>query len=106
MVVGDEVDLFATNYTIGDTDQTYLYGITDMLAFTQASQATGESFAELAMAPGDTTFKGVAFAPVDSETPLPAALPLFATGLGGLGLLGWRRKKKAAAEKPASILLP
>ena len=29
-------------------------------------------------------------------TPLPAALPLFATGLGGLGLLGWRRKKKAA----------
>jgi hypothetical protein len=31
------------------------------------------------------------------ETPLPAALPLFATGLGALGLLGWRRKKKAAA---------
>jgi len=29
--------------------------------------------------------------------PLPAALPLFATGLVGLGLLGWRRKKKAAA---------
>jgi hypothetical protein len=32
-----------------------------------------------------------------SVTPLPAALPLFATGVGGLGLLGWRRKKKAAA---------
>jgi hypothetical protein len=30
-------------------------------------------------------------------TPLPAALPLFATGLGGLGLLGWRRKRKAQA---------
>ena len=29
-------------------------------------------------------------------TPLPAALPLFATGLAGLGLLGWRRKRKAA----------
>jgi hypothetical protein len=28
---------------------------------------------------------------------LPAALPLFATGLGGLGLLGWRRKRKAQA---------
>jgi hypothetical protein len=28
-------------------------------------------------------------------TPLPAALPLFATGLGSLGLLGWRRKRKA-----------
>ena len=34
---------------------------------------------------------------VPSATPLPAALPLFATGLGALGLLGWRRKKKAAA---------
>jgi hypothetical protein len=27
--------------------------------------------------------------------PLPGALPLFATGLAGLGLLGWRRKRKA-----------
>jgi len=30
-------------------------------------------------------------------TPLPATLPLFATALGGLGLLGWRRKRKAQA---------
>jgi len=30
--------------------------------------------------------------------PLPAALPLFATGLGGLGLLSWRRKRKAQAS--------
>jgi hypothetical protein len=30
--------------------------------------------------------------------PLPAALPLFATGLGALGLLGWRRKRKARAS--------
>ena len=30
-------------------------------------------------------------------TPLPAALPLFAAGLGVLGLLGWRRKPKNAA---------
>ena len=27
-------------------------------------------------------------------TPLPGALPLFVTGLGALGLLGWRRKWK------------
>jgi hypothetical protein len=33
-------------------------------------------------------------AAVPSATPLPAALPLFATGLGALGLLGWRRKRK------------
>ena len=30
-------------------------------------------------------------------TPLPAAFPLFASGLGALGLLGWRRKRKAQA---------
>jgi uncharacterized protein (TIGR03118 family) len=30
-------------------------------------------------------------------TPIPAALPLFASSLGALGLLGWRRKKKAQA---------
>ena len=29
-------------------------------------------------------------------TPLPAALPLFASGLGAFGLLGWRRKRKNA----------
>lgn len=29
--------------------------------------------------------------------PLPAALPLFATGLGALGFFGWRRKRKQAA---------
>ena len=34
---------------------------------------------------------------VASATPLPAALPLFASGLGALGLLGWRRKQKAVA---------
>jgi hypothetical protein len=32
-----------------------------------------------------------------NPTPLPAALPLFATGLSALGLLGWRRKRKNAA---------
>ena len=29
-------------------------------------------------------------------TPLPAALPLFAGGLSGFGMLAWRRKRKAA----------
>jgi hypothetical protein len=39
---------------------------------------------------------GDRFTPLN-PVPLPAALPLFATGLGALGLLGWRRKRKAAA---------
>jgi len=33
-----------------------------------------------------------------AATPLPAGLPLFATGLGALGLLGWRRRRKAGAS--------
>jgi hypothetical protein len=36
-------------------------------------------------------------APNVTATPLPATLPLFATGLGALGLFAWRRKRKAAA---------
>jgi hypothetical protein len=51
------------------------------------SDHTGSAFANST----NLTFTAIA------ETPLPAALPLFATGLGALGLLGWRRKKKAAA---------
>jgi hypothetical protein len=30
-------------------------------------------------------------------TPIPAALPLFLSALGGMGYLGWRRRKSAAA---------
>jgi hypothetical protein len=32
-----------------------------------------------------------------AATPIPAALPLFAAALGGLGFVGWRRRKTAAA---------
>jgi hypothetical protein len=35
-------------------------------------------------------------------TPLPAALPLFATGLGAFGLLGWRKKRKNASAMAAA----
>jgi hypothetical protein len=46
----------------------------------------------------NTNITASAVSDVDSSVvPLPAALPLFASGLVGLGLLGWRRKRKAAA---------
>jgi hypothetical protein len=37
-----------------------------------------------------------------SATPLPAALPLFASGLGAMGLFGWRRKRKNIAAIAAA----
>src|SRR5262249_35578728 len=40
---------------------------------------------------------GVTLGTPVSTTPLPTALPLFATGIGGLGLFGWRRKRQAQA---------
>jgi len=55
----------------------------------QASDATG----------GPETF----FIAQDiSPVPLPAALPLFATGLGALGLLSWWRKRKEKRRAVAS----
>ena len=33
-----------------------------------------------------------------AATPLPGALPLFATGLGVLGFIGWRRKRRAVVK--------
>jgi hypothetical protein len=39
--------------------------------------------------------------PPTRATPLPAALPLFASGLGALGVFSWRRKRKGAAVAAA-----
>ncbi len=90
-VVGGEVELFATNYTLGDTDQTYLYGITDNLA--AKSRPSGETFQVLATAGPDTKFRGVSFAP----TPEPATWALMALGAGVMGGAMRRSRRRAAA---------
>jgi hypothetical protein len=46
---------------------------------------------------GAPVTSNIATVHIEVGTPLPAALPLFATGIGGLGLLGWRRRRKAQA---------
>jgi hypothetical protein len=92
---GTEVEIFATNYTIGDLDPTYLYGITDLLSATTSTEVTGESFDVIATAPADSNFKGVSFAPTSeaASTPEPASFVLF--GLGMTALLIARRRKAA-----------
>jgi hypothetical protein len=65
-------------------DGTYGVTFTDVVTGTVGGNASTQTF---------VTTESVAITP----TPLPAALPLFATGLGALGLLGWRRKRKNAA---------
>ncbi|MEI9980973.1 MAG: hypothetical protein WDN23_18600 [Edaphobacter sp.] len=62
-VQGSVVNLYATDETLSDLDTTHLYGITDTLSNTTASEAAGEAFSVLATAPQDSNFKGVAFAP-------------------------------------------
>lgn len=89
-VVGDQVELFATNYTVGDTDQTYLYGISDTLG---ATSAGNEAFTQLAAAPVDSTFKGVSFAPT-SAVPEPTPVALFAAGLAAMLTVARRKSKK------------
>ena len=72
VVSGGSVELYATNYTINDLDPTYLYGLSDTLSFTTASQAASESFTQLATAPSDSNFKGVSFAPTAPAPVTPA----------------------------------
>jgi hypothetical protein len=62
------------------------------ITFSSTADSTGSNY----LGPTGINTTIISLAPT-TNTPLPAALPLFATGLGGLGLLGWRRKRKAQA---------
>lgn len=99
-VTNGSVNLYATSYTIGDTDQSYLYGITDLLAAT--SRPFGETFATLAAAPADSTFKGVAFAPIASATAVPEPSS-WAMTIVGIGLAGcvFRRRRTSSMLRSA-----
>lgn len=86
-VTGTTVQLYATNYNINDLDPTYLFGITDTLSFTTASQAASEVFSVLDTAPPDSNFKGVAFAPTIPAggveiTSTPSGLAFTSSGTG------------------------
>jgi hypothetical protein len=76
-------------FQIFDTSQ-FFNGTTAAPSFAPGTfdvTATG-TFADF---PATVTIADVA------TTPLPAALPLFAAGLGAMGFAGWRRKRNAPA---------
>ena len=94
--------------------QNYLYAFDFLLMTNDGNRYLLLSFFNTLISSGvnpiNIAYEGLFFGPNDTEviryvtqgdavngTPLPAALSLFATGLGALGLLGWRRKRKQAA---------
>jgi hypothetical protein len=83
--LGIQLDLVisAHSFTIGGFDNEF--GLIDPIITIDPTFPDANLFS-LAFSPGMDA----------APTPLPAALPLFATALGGWGLLHWRRKQKAA----------
>ena len=75
-----KVELFATDFTIGDTDPTFLYGITDVLA---ATIQPSEAVTQLVKAPDDSNFKDVAYAPVGAIRPHREAAPELVSEMPG-----------------------
>jgi hypothetical protein len=83
------------------------YGYTSETPISVSATYDNATFASLGVTPGTYvwtwgTGPDQSFTLEIGATPLPAALPLFVTGLGALGLLGWRRKRKSAAAIAAA----
>jgi hypothetical protein len=75
----------STGSTSFDTSTFVFDGITSATAFSSVT------FFSTSSSSGSYNIPEIEYV---TATPLPAALPLFASGLGALGLFGWRRKRK------------
>lgn len=83
---GTTATLYATNFTLSDLDQTYLYGISDTLSNSTPPGAS-QAFTLLATAPADSNFKGVAVVPTTPANSVelvtsPSGLAISSVGAG------------------------
>jgi hypothetical protein len=101
-------DIASQGFTGADTITFNMSGMSSSSATLTDFTGTGSTSVELALfvnSTGAGTFATngtglldtITYTFTPTATPLPAALPLFATGLGAMGLFGWRRKRKAQA---------
>ena len=87
-LIGDSLSSVAWAWTIGN-------GGTGVAGEYYANALGGPFSNDDLIGAGEPYQMRVTDAPAVATTPLPGALPLFATGLGALGIVGWRRKRKA-----------
>jgi len=89
VVVGSNVQFYATNATLGDLDQTYVFSVFDPIAQTVRGAVQGSDlFTRIFTAAGGTNVRGIAFAP---QVSAPGA---FVLGLAGLAALGLTRRRR------------
>ena len=90
-VLNGMVFLYATNSTLGDLDQTYVFSVTDPLAQTTRGALQGtDVFSTIYTAPAGVNVRGIAFAPTAVPEP---AMPALAAA-GAMVLVMSRRRRR------------
>jgi hypothetical protein len=91
-VNGSTISFFFSNSSVNGIDVSDTSVV--LMIVTDATQFDNNGSLGVAFVHGVPTAADF-FEPIPA--PLPSALPLFAGGLGAMGLFGWRRKRKAQA---------